>query len=112
VFNLFRLLNKGAVITDVSGRRDILHMEVTVPEVFIRFIGNGADFREHNYARIDAWAERIKLWQDNGLKKAYFFLHQHDERESVRMAVYAIKAFNKVLGTDIPEINLPPDLFI
>lgn len=111
VFELFTSLGKGAVITDVSGRRDVLHMEITVPEVFIRFVGNGLAFRESNLARIDAWAERLKSWQDKGLKKVYFFLHQHDERESVHLAAYAIKAFNKTLGSQIPEITLQPSLF-
>jgi uncharacterized protein YecE (DUF72 family) len=112
VFEHFSSLNKGAVITDVSGRRDVLHMEVTIPEVFIRFIGNGAAFRESDHARVDAWAERIKRWQAHGLKKVYFFLHQHDEQESVRLAVHAIKSFNKTLGSQIPEIQLQPSLFI
>ena len=112
VFEMFTALNKGAVITDVAGRRDVLHMEVTVPEVFIRFIGNGVDFRDADFGRIDLWAERIKEWQDNGLKKVYFFLHQHDERESVRLAAHAVKSFNKTLGSQIPEIQLQPSLFI
>ena len=112
VFELFARLHKGAVITDVSGRRDVLHMEVTVPEVFIRFIGNGSVHRENNFARIDEWAERLKLWQEKGLKKIYFFVHQHDERESVLLGAHAIKAFNKTLGSKIPEIKLQPSLFI
>jgi uncharacterized protein YecE (DUF72 family) len=112
VFELFSSLKKGAVITDVSGRRDILHMELTIPEVFIRFIGNGAAFRKSDHARIDAWAERIRSWQHQGLKKVYFFLHQHDEQESVRLAVHTIKSFNKTLGSQIPEINLQPSQFI
>jgi len=112
VFELLTTLQRGAVITDVSGRRDVLHMEVTIPEVFIRFIGNGPVHRESNMARIDQWAERLKLWQEKGLKKAYFFVHQHDEQESVRMAMYAEKVFNKTLGSQIPEIRLQPSLFI
>lgn len=112
VFELLTRLNKGAVITDVSGRRDVLHMEVTVPEVFIRFVGNGPEHRENSLARIDEWAARIKLWQERGLKKVYFFVHQHDEREAVRFAIHAIKVFNKTLGSHIPEINLQPALFI
>jgi len=112
VFELFNSLNKGAVITDVAGRRDVLHMEVTIPEVFIRFIGNGEVFREADYERIDAWAERIKTWQDRGLKKVYFFLHQHDELESVRLAAHTVKSFNQTLGSQIPEIQLQPSLFI
>lgn len=112
VFALLAQLNKGAVITDVSGRRDVLHMEVTVPEVLIRFVGNGPEHRESSFARIDEWAERIKSWQEKGLKKVYFFLHQHDEREAIRFAMHAIKVFNKTLGSQLPEINLQPSLFI
>lgn len=111
-FELLKELNKGAVITDVSGRRDVLHMEVTIPEVFIRFVGNGSDHTDSNLARIDEWVARIKLWQSKGLKKVFFFMHQHDEREAVRLAAYAIKAFNKTLGSKIPEIKLQPTLFI
>lgn len=112
VFELFTQLNKGTVITDVGGRRDVLTMEVTNQEAFIRFIGSGPEHRDSNYARIDAWAERLASWQKKGLKKIYFFLHQHDERESVQMAAYAVKAFNKTLGCKIPEIVLQPSLFI
>jgi len=112
VFELLAQLSKGAVITDVAGRRDVMHMEVTIPEVFIRFVGNGAKRREDDYARIDEWAERLKLWQERGLKKVYFFVHQHDERETIRLAIHAVKAFNKTLGSQIPEIQLQPTLFI
>jgi len=106
VFELYARLKQGAVITDVTGRRDLLHMELTVPEVFIRFNGMGAALRDTDFKRIDAWAERLRDWQDKGLKKVYFFLHQDDELESVRMAAYAIKAFNETLGSQIPEIQL------
>lgn len=109
LFELYADLRQGAVITDVSGRRDLLHMELTIPEVFIRFNGLGAPLRETDFARIDAWAERLKDWQGRGLKKIYFFMHQEDERESVRLAAYAIKSFNQTLGSQIPEINLQPD---
>jgi uncharacterized protein YecE (DUF72 family) len=108
VFKLFAALKQGVVITDVSGRRDLLHMDLTIPEVFIRFNGMGAALRAKDFERIDAWAERLKQWQDKGLKKVYFFLHQKDELESVRMAAYAIKAFNQTLGSQIPEIQLQP----
>jgi uncharacterized protein YecE (DUF72 family) len=35
-----RELGIGAVITDTAGRRDVLHMNLTVPKTFIRFVGN------------------------------------------------------------------------
>jgi uncharacterized protein YecE (DUF72 family) len=111
-FGLLSDLNMGAVITDVSGRRDVLHMEVTIPEVLIRFVGNGSSHQESDLSRIDEWVERIRRWQGGGLQKVYFFIHQQDERDAVRLAMYTVKAFNKTLGSKIPEITLQPTLFI
>jgi uncharacterized protein YecE (DUF72 family) len=112
IFDLFTRLNKGTVITDVSGRRDVLNMEVTNRETFIRFVGNGKAHRKADYARIDVWAGRLKQWQEKGLRKIYFFFHQPEERESVLLAMHAIQSFNKTLGSQIPEIKLSPSLFI
>lgn len=105
VFDLFAKLNKGAVITDASGRRDCLHMELTIPEIFIRFVGNGSAHQDSDFARIDDWVVRIKEWLDKGLEKVYFFLHQHDEKDTPILADYTIKQFNKHLGSKIPDIN-------
>ncbi|ETZ21044.1 DUF72 domain-containing protein [Pedobacter sp. V48] len=105
VFDMFAELNKGAVITDASGRRDCVHMELTIPEIFIRFVGNGSAHQDSDFARIDDWVVRIKEWLDKGLEKVYFFLHQHDEKDTPILADYTIKQFNKHLGSKIPEIN-------
>ncbi|MCX2451649.1 DUF72 domain-containing protein [Pedobacter sp. PLR] len=105
LFEMLARLNKGAIITDASGRRDVIHMELTIPEVFIRFVGNGAAFKASDEARIDEWVKRLKVWLDQGLEKVYFFLHQHDEKDTPILADYTIKAFNKHLGSQLPEIN-------
>jgi len=104
VFELLAMYKKGAVITDASGRRDAVHMEITIPEIFIRFVGNGKSQQSSDFARIDEWAARIKLWLDNGLQKVYFFLHQHDELDTPVLADYARKVFNKQLGSNIPPV--------
>ncbi|WP_316753409.1 DUF72 domain-containing protein [Pedobacter gandavensis] len=109
LFEMLARLNKGAVITDASGRRDVIHMELTIPEVFIRFVGNGAAFKASDEARIEEWVKRIKIWLDQGLEKVYFFLHQHDEKDTPILANYTIKAFNKYLGSQLPEINFLGD---
>ena len=41
IFKLLRDLNIGSVITDATGRRDCVHMNLTTPHAFIRFVGNG-----------------------------------------------------------------------
>ncbi|RZL13782.1 MAG: DUF72 domain-containing protein, partial [Pedobacter sp.] len=60
VFAMLAAEKKGAVITDASGRRDCVHMELTTSETFIRFVGNGKKKRISDDERIDAWAERIR----------------------------------------------------
>lgn len=105
---LFEMLNrvgKGAIITDASGRRDCLHMELSIPEVFIRFVGNGLAHQASDFARVDEWVLRLKYWLNNGLGKVFFFLHQHDEKDTPILANYTIQQFNKHLGATIPEIE-------
>ncbi|SMC41448.1 DUF72 domain-containing protein [Pedobacter africanus] len=104
-FEMLARLKKGVVITDASGRRDCVHMELTIPEIFIRFVGNGQAHQASDFARIDEWVSRIKIWLDKGLHKVYFFLHQHDEKDTPILANYTIQQFNKHLGAKVPEID-------
>jgi uncharacterized protein YecE (DUF72 family) len=101
VFNLFHELNIGAVITDASGRRDCVHMNLPTPHAFIRFVGNSLD--RTDYLRVDEWVERIKQWRDMGLQSVWFFMHQHDERYSPELADYVSEQFNKKLGLNLPR---------
>ncbi len=105
LFSMLAKHQKGAAITDASGRRDCLHMELPTPEAFIRFVGNGGKFLDSDKARVDEWVVRIKQWLANGLEKVYFFLHQHDEADTPLIADYTIKQFNKHLGSDLSRIN-------
>jgi uncharacterized protein YecE (DUF72 family) len=99
VFNLFHELNIGAVITDASGRRDCVHMNLPTPHAFIRFVGNSLD--KTDYTRVDEWVDRIKQWRDMGLQSVWFFMHQHDERYSPELADYVSERFNKKLGLNL-----------
>ncbi len=105
LFEMLSKLGKGAAITDASGRRDCLHMEITTPETFIRFVGNGGDFLDSDKARVDEWVIRIKQWLDKGLEKVYFFLHQHDEADTPLIADYTVEKFNEHLGSKLNRIN-------
>jgi uncharacterized protein YecE (DUF72 family) len=105
LFAMLANLGKGAAITDASGRRDCLHMELTNNQAFIRFVGNGGKFLDSDKARIDEWVIRLKQWLDDGLEKIYFFLHQHDEADTPLIADYTIQEFNKHLGSDLSRIN-------
>jgi uncharacterized protein YecE (DUF72 family) len=107
MFNVFKKLGIGTVITDTSGRRDILHMRLTTPVAFIRWVGNDLD--PSDFKRIDSWVKRIKTWMDEGLKEIYFFIHNHDEKHSPELAKYAIEQFNKHCGTTIKVPRLLND---
>ena len=89
----------GAVITDAAGRRDCVHMHLTKPECFIRFVGNG--LHATDYTRIDEWVQRIKQWMDEGLEACYFFMHQHEELYSPELIRYFIKQMNLHCNTKI-----------
>jgi uncharacterized protein YecE (DUF72 family) len=103
--------NTGFVITDSSGRRDCVHMRLTTPEAFIRFVGNG--LHPTDYSRIDDWVQRIKSWIEQGIHRVYFFMHQHEELHSPELALYLIQQLNKHCSTSIPEPKFvdPNELF-
>lgn len=106
---LFEVLEKhgaGTVLTDVAGRRDVLHMRLTTPSAMIRFVGNG--LHPTDYTRIDAWVERLKEWFDSGLRQLYFFVHEPDNTLAPDLAIYLIEQLNKVCGFDLK----PPKKFV
>ena len=103
-FDLFRELGIGTVITDVAGRRDVLHMRLTSPVAFIRFVTNG--LHRLDYLRADAWAERLAAWAAKGLEEVYFFVHSPEEQTSPEMMAYLIGRFNERLGAGLTAPNL------
>ena len=86
VFNLFEALGVTAVISDVAGRRDVLHQRLTTPTAFIRLNAHALD--PTDYARADEWAERLADWVRAGLHTAYVFIHQKDPRHTPVLARY------------------------
>jgi uncharacterized protein YecE (DUF72 family) len=105
-FSLFTKLKAGSIITDASGRRDCLHMRLTTPEAFIRFVGNG--LHPSDYARINDWVQRIKHWIDLGIEDIWFFMHQQEELHSPQLCSYLITEINQHCHTSIPEIRFIP----
>jgi uncharacterized protein YecE (DUF72 family) len=105
LFELLAELKMGAVLTDTNGRRDLLHMELTVTEAFIRFEGNGSKMLSLDEKRIQEWAVRLKSWLENGLTTVYFFLHQEDEADTPALADVTVKTFNRELGAGLPSLT-------
>ncbi|MET3979759.1 uncharacterized protein YecE (DUF72 family) [Mucilaginibacter sp. UYP25] len=97
--NLFKSTNVGTVITDSQGRRDAVHMELTKPVAYIRFVGNA--LHPTDYIRIDSWIERLKVWKAQGLQSVWFYIHQLNEAHMVDLADYMIRKMNAELGTNI-----------
>ncbi len=96
---LFEENNITNIIVDTAGRRDMLHMRLTTPNAFIRYVGANA---ESDYARLDDWLERIKIWKEQGLQNLYFFVHQNVEKASPLLSAHFIKNLNQEFGTSIP----------
>lgn len=112
--DLYRLLEETGVtnvLVDTAGRRDMMHMRLTTPVAFVRYVGAN---HSSDYTRLDEWIVTLKKWKEAGLQKLYFFIHQNVELESPLLAARFIQNLNRGLGTDlhIPERPVtPPDLF-
>jgi len=91
VYQLFESNGITNIITDTAGRRDLLHMRLTTPTAFVRYVGAN---HESDYARLDDWLARIKNWADTGLENLYFFVHQNLEKESPVLAAYFVEKLN------------------
>jgi len=98
-WDTFRELGIGTVITDTSGRRDVMHMRLTAPVAFIRWVSNSGHSTDH--LRIEAWAERIGDWVKRGLREVYFFVHSHDETYTPPLVAYVIDQLNKTCRTNM-----------
>ncbi|WP_299817974.1 DUF72 domain-containing protein [uncultured Pontibacter sp.] len=106
LFEVLQKYNAGTVLTDVAGRRDVLHMRLTTPAAMVRFVGNG--LHPTDYTRIDAWVQRLKEWFDNGLRQLYFFVHEPDNTLAPELEAYLVQQLNKVCGFDLK----PPKKFV
>ena len=60
-----------AVVSDVAGRRDVLHNYVTAPLAMVRFVGNG--LIDSDYTRLSEWAAKLREWN---LAETYIFPHE------------------------------------
>src|SRR5690606_21668607 len=61
--SLLEKLNKTNIIVDTAGRRDMLHMRLTTPEAFIRYVGAN---HSTDITRLDDWIARIRKWRRYG----------------------------------------------
>jgi len=99
VYQLFEQYKITNIITDTAGRRDLLHMRLTTPTAFVRYVGAN---HKSDWTRMDDWMERIRQWADGGLENLYFFVHQNLEKESPILAASFIEKLNKEFDLSLP----------
>ena len=98
---LYQFFNKHHItniLVDTAGRRDMMHMKLSTPVAFIRYVGAN---HESDYSRLDEWVKRIVDWRAAGLEKLYFFVHQNVELASPLLSAYFIEKLNKAIGTKL-----------
>lgn len=93
----------GLVITDVAGRRDILHTSISSDFTMLRFIGN--DLHPSDTTRMADWASRLKKWSDEGLKRVFFFVHEPDDIRAPEMTQITIRYLQEICGADLRQLN-------
>ncbi len=111
ICDLFEEFHITNIIVDTAGRRDMLHMRLTTPTAFIRYVGANA---ESDYARLDDWMKHLRKWKEQALQNLFFFVHQNIEKASPLLSAYFIEKLNKEWGTDIPVPKMAtetPNLF-
>lgn len=93
----------GLVITDVAGRRDVLHSTLSTNYTMIRLIGNNLDPSDRT--RLEDWTLRIKEWEHQGLKEIYLMIHQPDDILTIEFAKLAQEVFAQA-GLVLPTFKL------
>jgi uncharacterized protein YecE (DUF72 family) len=101
IFDFMEENGNSAVITDVPGRRDVLHQRLTTSTAFIRF--NGNDLHPTDFTRLDDWVNRIKSWIEKGLHDLYFFMHTEDKSLNPELSNYFIDKLNEACGLDLAK---------
>ncbi|MBA9076170.1 DUF72 domain-containing protein [Rufibacter quisquiliarum] len=100
-FQFLEERNITTVITDVAGRRDVLHMRLTTPVAMIRF--NGHAKHPTDFTRLNDWADRLHQWLDQGLQTVYFFMHQPEVLDAPPTLVYLMEQLEKRTGIALPR---------
>jgi uncharacterized protein YecE (DUF72 family) len=103
VVEFLRARDIPLVITDVAGRRDVAHGSLSVPRTLVRC--QGYELHPTDFTRLEAWADRLAEWRDQGLEEAYFFLHQEKESLSLDTAAAFAMALRERGFTALPDVQ-------
>ncbi|MEO6728742.1 MAG: DUF72 domain-containing protein [Candidatus Dojkabacteria bacterium] len=100
--------NVSSIITDVAGRRDVLHMRLTNSRVIVRFVGN--NLHKTDFERLEMWAKKIHEWEEKGMEEIYFYLHEPEETVAPEAADHFIKEMIKLGNTNLKRIKFVEDV--
>ncbi len=106
IYDLLKAYNVSTVITDVAGRRDVLHSSLTTPQAMVRFVGN--ELHPSDFTRTTDWVNRIKEWIHQGLNEIYFFIHHPTYINVPELANDFINKLNPYLPTGLKRLDLTP----
>jgi len=104
--------NCNPLLTDVAGRRDLMHMTVNTSTVFVRWVGNG--LHKSDFERIKEWKERVIRWNALGVEKIYFMLHEPENLKTPEIAEFFSQELQNIQYIDQRGPSLikePPNLF-
>jgi uncharacterized protein YecE (DUF72 family) len=87
------------LMTDVAGRRDVLHGRLTTKTAMIRFIAN--DLHPTDFTRMNEWVDRLKIWIDHGLEELYFFIHTSTNVLLPEMVSYFLTQLERKTGITV-----------
>ncbi len=102
---VFTQLGVTPMLTDVAGRRDVLHMRLCAPDTMVRFVGNSGHSTDTQ--RLDDWIERLGQWMESGLQRAYFFFHQKRDHETVELAQHMLPRLAVRTGLEFDPLEAP-----
>lgn len=93
----FQKQNISALVTDVAGRREVLHGTVTTNTFLLRF--NGYNLHSSDGVRTAMWASRLKELKDHGLNEVYLFIHQPGDDLIPELTDLFLSQINELCGT-------------
>ena len=95
---------RHSVITDVPGRRDVLHGTLTGNKVVVRFAG--CDGHPSDLLRLEHWVRKLMEWRAIGVAEAYFYVHSPDEAHIPLLIERFVETCGR-LGLELPEWQVP-----
>jgi uncharacterized protein YecE (DUF72 family) len=91
-FELLAQSSISTVITDVAGRRDVLHQSLTTQTALIRFVGNA--LHPTDFERMNQWTTRLGAWFKKGVNQVSFFVHEPEEVGSLELMSHFSQELN------------------